>query len=97
MDYGKAIKIVRTLRGLSLLDLSKKIKPKKLDSSYLSRIEKGERTPSLKTLENIANALEIPSNVVLLLANNKKLTSKDNKTVKEIGELLFKILKENKL
>ena len=54
MNYGEKFKHVRTLRGLSLTVLSNKCG---LSAPYLSQIENSKKRPSMKSLENIAKAL----------------------------------------
>ncbi|HEY5056436.1 MAG TPA: helix-turn-helix transcriptional regulator [Acidobacteriaceae bacterium] len=68
MNYGKAIRIARSIADLSqarLAELSD------IDRSYLSLIEGGNRTPSMETLTQISNALKIPFHLFTLLATEK--------------------------
>lgn len=53
---GSRIKELRKKAGLSQEELSEKIG---IDGKYLSRIEVGKRSPSLETLEGIADALNV--------------------------------------
>jgi len=48
MNYGKAIKILRSAKNLEQQELAKKIG---LDSSYISLIENGKRKPSPKRIQ----------------------------------------------
>lgn len=66
--YGIAIKKIRALRLMSQRDLAEKVG---LDVSYISFIETGRRKPSLKALESIASALEIPFYLLTVLASKK--------------------------
>lgn len=54
---GQKIRELREGRGYSLQDLAQKAR---VSVSYLSEIERGTKRPSLKTLERIAQALNIP-------------------------------------
>lgn len=54
---GQKIRQLREERGYSLQDLAQKAG---VSVSYLSEIERGAKKPSLKTLERIAAALNIP-------------------------------------
>jgi len=54
---GKMINQIRTSKNISLTNLSKLTG---IDTGHLSHIEKGERTPSHKTLKLICKALEVP-------------------------------------
>jgi transcriptional regulator with XRE-family HTH domain len=61
-DLGLKIKTLRKQKRIEIKDLAVKVD---ISSSYMSNIESGLRNPSLKTLEKIAKALEIPANVLL--------------------------------
>jgi XRE family transcriptional regulator of biofilm formation len=65
MDYGKAIRIARAIAGIRQKQLAKL---SGLDASHISLIEKGKRRPSLETLEKLSNALNVPQDLLLLLA-----------------------------
>jgi transcriptional regulator with XRE-family HTH domain len=69
MNYARAIKLVRASKGLSQKDLAKKLK---VDSSFVSLLEKGKRCPSMATLESIAGSLNVPIYLIMLLASEKK-------------------------
>jgi transcriptional regulator with XRE-family HTH domain len=85
MDYGKAIKTIRTLRGISQVDLSEKTG---LSKSYLSKIENGQSIPSMEKLEKVASALKIPFYMLILFASEKQ-------DLKGIPENVANELKEN--
>lgn len=68
MNYGNAIRVSRAARRMSQKDLAVRLN---LDASYLSLLEKGTRKPSLDTLEAVARVLEIPLDLLLLLASEK--------------------------
>lgn len=53
---GKKIKCERLKKRLKQLELAKEAN---ISNTYLSDIEVGRTTPSLKTLKELANALEI--------------------------------------
>ncbi|MBU0479062.1 helix-turn-helix transcriptional regulator [Candidatus Woesearchaeota archaeon] len=87
-DYGKAIRIVRSIKGITQTELCKRVKPREMDSSYLSRLEQdGKMNPSLKTIKKIAEALDIPVNVLHMLASSKR-------DLKEIGKILIQVSDE---
>ncbi|MBM7854045.1 transcriptional regulator with XRE-family HTH domain [Desulfohalotomaculum tongense] len=54
---GERIRALREERGYTLQDLAKRAK---LSLSYLSEIERGSKRPSLKTIEKLAAALNVP-------------------------------------
>jgi transcriptional regulator with XRE-family HTH domain len=66
MDYSRAIRIVRSARGLSQKELSELAE---LNPGYISRIEKGTRQPTTKAIERISKALDVPLYLFLLLAS----------------------------
>lgn len=59
---GQYIRQVREERGLSLQELARRTQ---LSVSYLSEIERGTKTPSLKTLEKIAGSLNVPKSQLI--------------------------------
>lgn len=69
MDYGKAIRIVRTAKGFSQSDLAKRLD---LAPSYISRLEAGSRKPTMETMESIADKLHIPLYLLILLSSEKR-------------------------
>jgi transcriptional regulator with XRE-family HTH domain len=72
MNLGKAIRLCRTQKDMSLDDLSAKAK---ISISYLSLLERGKRDPNFSTLESIALGLEIPVSILIFLAKKDELTS----------------------
>lgn len=54
---GEKIRALREERGYTLQDLARRAN---LSLSYLSEIERGSKKPSLKTLEKLAAALNVP-------------------------------------
>jgi len=69
MNYGKAIRIARSIANISQGTLADR---SDLDRSYLSLIEGEKRKPTLETLQKISQALEIPFHLLTLLATEKK-------------------------
>lgn len=68
MNLGKAIKLCRTQQGLNQSELSSIAE---ISISYLSLLEQGKRDPTFSTIENIANGLKLPMNILIFLALNK--------------------------
>jgi transcriptional regulator with XRE-family HTH domain len=90
MNFSKAIKIIRSVKNLEQRQLAKKIG---VDSSYISLIESGKRTPSEKIITKISKELTIPNNLILLLSseeNELKNITKDEAAM--IGTQLLEIL-----
>lgn len=90
MNYGKALKIIRSSRNISQKKLGESVN---LDPSYISLIEKNKRTPTIETLESIVNFLDVPIHLFFLLASNKDGVKKvsSNKRA-DVAELLLNVL-----
>lgn len=90
MQYHKSISTIRGILGLSIQDFAQKTG---LSKSFISRIEKGERKPSEKTIKQIAQRLNIPEKMFHLLA----LDTADNdlKNAQDIGEIMLELLKRS--
>jgi transcriptional regulator with XRE-family HTH domain len=89
MDYGRAIKVVRTAKKLSQQQLADLIK---VDASYVSKIESGQE-PSVKTLEKISETLHTPMVLIMLLASDKKnLMGIDENQAMFLGKELMSVL-----
>lgn len=56
VDIGERIKTVRKSLGLTQDQLAEK---SELSSNYIGQLERGERSPSLKTLSKIARSLGV--------------------------------------
>jgi transcriptional regulator with XRE-family HTH domain len=88
LNIGIAIKQCRDARGLTLQQLAIN---SGLTKSYLSRVENGQRDPTILTLESIANALHIPVNLIILLAEDENDLSS---VFKPINNMLKKAIME---
>ncbi len=69
MSIGLAIKTVREKRSLSQTELAKRVR---VTQAFLSYIEKGSREPSFELIDQISKELEVPQQVLLLLACDKR-------------------------
>ncbi len=65
MDFGKVVKDQRRIMGLSLSDLSSKLKVTK---GYLSRLESGKSMPSVEMVKKLARLLKLDSTQLGILA-----------------------------
>jgi len=65
MDIGKAIKLCRTQKGWTQVNLSKRTG---IAISHVSMIERNQRDPSMKAIQAIAEAFGMPLNVLVFLA-----------------------------
>lgn len=92
MNYTKALKIIRTAKGLSQQEFAKKVG---LSNSLVSRIESGERNLSKKTLVQISKKLDVPTSLISLLSleitDENKFEVKD---MEKLGRVLLKIIHE---
>jgi transcriptional regulator with XRE-family HTH domain len=91
MNYGRAIKIVRTAHGLTLAQLADRVS---VGSSYLSLIEAGKRKPSLDVLQEISSALGVPLHLLTLLASDpSEFDSEENAArVADVAKTLVRLL-----
>lgn len=90
-NVGKAIKDIRTRQNKSLRDLSKACK---LSVNALSKIERGENSPTVASLHKISNALNVHiTNFFVELPEQALVLTRKNDTRKlEINGMLFEIL-----
>ena len=86
-SIGSILRNYRIKRALTLSQLSTNCD---LSLSYLSAIEKGQRTPNIDILERICDAIGIPLEVILILASN----SKDNIVNDRLKPLIEEIVEE---
>jgi transcriptional regulator with XRE-family HTH domain len=63
--FGEAIRRIREERDITQTKLATLTK---LDRSYMSGIERGERNPSLTNILLIARALDVPASVIFTRA-----------------------------
>ena len=90
MNYGKALKIARAIKGIQQAELARKAG---LDPSYVCMLEKGKRRPSLETIERLSSALEIPTHLFSILATEKvDLNRADAEELTRVGESLARLI-----
>lgn len=87
MKFGSVIKTIRTARGLSQQEFANRISA---NTSYISRLEKDNRTPSLKMVRKLADGLEVPYNLLLLLSSDP--SSFEGFSDRDINKLSRKLL-----
>lgn len=83
MNYGRAIRIVRTAHGLSKAELARQLT---IGASHLSLIERGKRQPSVDVLDEISTVLRIPPHLLALLASEPGDLD-DPKNAAQVAEL----------
>lgn len=90
MNYGKAIRVGRSVRGLTQKDLARKAR---LDASYVCRLETGRRNPSKKALQAVATGLGMPMDLLLLLGAEKDDLCKISEAqALELGKAILNVL-----
>jgi transcriptional regulator with XRE-family HTH domain len=93
MKPGKAIRIVRTARGMSQKTLADRAK---IDQSHISLIERNRREPSLGLLETISDVLEVPVYLLVLLGSDQHdLKGISEAQAKAMGQELLRVLLED--
>lgn len=66
MNLGRAIALCRKQRSLNQAELAKRAG---MSVSYLSLLERNERKdPTLSTVQNLAEALQVPTGILFFLA-----------------------------
>lgn len=89
MNYGRAVRICRTAFGLTQVELADRLS---IGTSQLSLIESGKRQPSLKVLNEVSVALNVPPHLLTLLASQPEdLERPENE--QEIAELAKALLR----
>lgn len=68
MNYSKALRVVRTARGLAQKDLAHRLD---VEPAYLSMLERGSRQPSRAFLERFAHTTGLSAPLLALLASGE--------------------------
>lgn len=93
MDLGNAIRICRAHRGLSQAVLAEKAG---ISLSYLSLIENNKRDPTLSSLRRIADAINIPLNLLVFLAADRSdVRGLPGEVQDKLSALILKLLNED--
>jgi transcriptional regulator with XRE-family HTH domain len=74
VKLGRKIKSVRTGRGITIQDIAER---SGLSKGFLSQVENDKTSPSLNTLERIADALETPLTYLLLDEDHAPALARD--------------------
>ena len=89
MNFGRAIRIVRTAHGLTKAQLARQLS---IGASHLSLIERGKRQPSVEVLAEISGALRIPPHLLALLASEPGDLD-DPKNAEQVAELARSLMR----
>lgn len=93
MNLGLAIEECRKLMGVTKSSLAKKAE---LSPPYLTQIISGQREPSISIIEKIANALGIPSSLLIFLASDdSELSNISEETKRELRTLSKHLIQES--
>ncbi|HUS11443.1 MAG TPA: helix-turn-helix transcriptional regulator [Pyrinomonadaceae bacterium] len=93
MNYSKALKFARAIAGLQQKELADLAG---IDASYISLIEQGKRTPSVRAIHKLSHALKIPAHLLTFLAMESEdaaLAHPDE--LKSLGESLTRLVMEH--
>jgi len=85
------VKIVRKKRGIGQQELAKELK---ISQGFLSLVEKGQRVPSFKMTKRLADALEVPPELLLLMGCETSRAKRHSKQIRRITALINDILSE---
>ncbi len=92
---GQTIRILRQARQMKLSELAQK---SRVSSPFLSLVEGGERQPSIVVLQQIAAALGVPENMLVMLATGMDKSLSGDKASKSIAESIDRLIEvEGKL
>jgi transcriptional regulator with XRE-family HTH domain len=86
-DLGDVLRIIRIANDVTAQELAENLE---VSPSYISQIEKGNRTPNFEFLKKYANYFEIPVSAILKAQekNDKEATMDEKFSVK-----IFRIMK----
>ena len=77
--FGEVLKVQRKVRKITQKDLAEKVE---VDKTYISKLERGLRKPSLEVAINLANMLEIPmAEIVAEVESLSGITESEQKGV----------------
>lgn len=91
MNIGRALKLCRSAKDLSLETVAKRAG---ISVSHLSRIENTKREPSLTLVGQIASALDVPAPVIVFLASDEgDLKGIDKETERRFSDLALSLIR----
>lgn len=90
MNHSKALLVVRAAKGLQQKELAELLG---VTSSYISRIESGERPMSKQMLDKLVEKTSIPRELIILLGqDSKNLKEEDSRTVDKMSNELLRLI-----
>lgn len=92
MNIGRAVRTVRERKMLKQKELASALA---ISPSFLCQIEQGKREPNPELVEKIAEKLDVPIQLILLLATEfRSENPKFSKQLKDISYLMLDLLSE---
>lgn len=92
MDYGKALRTCRAIRGWDQEAVAKRAG---LSTSYVSLIETGKRFPSPAAVKKLAKGLLVPESLFALLGTDfSSLPLGEGRTYDQLARSLLALLSE---
>jgi transcriptional regulator with XRE-family HTH domain len=92
MNIGKAIRLCRTQKEMSLDDLSSKVG---ISVSYLSLLERGKRDPNFSVLEKISVGLNVPVSILVFLAAKDELNEVSPDLADKLAKLSLNLIQSS--
>ncbi len=89
MNIGKAIRLCRTQKDMSLEDLASKAG---ISVSYLSLLERGKRDPNFSILQKISLGLGVPVSILVFLAAKDELNSVSPELADKLANLSLSLI-----
>lgn len=86
---GRALKLIRSYHNLTLDQLNERIGHSK---SFISEVERGNKTPSLETLRKYSEAFDMPLSHILFFAENQSEGPRVKKLRRSIAGKAVKML-----
>jgi transcriptional regulator with XRE-family HTH domain len=94
-SVGRALKLIRTVKGIKQSDLADKMKFQK---NYISMIENGRREPSLSFLQSAAAALDVEIDMFFVFAKDRNaFTQHTASNYDRLQEILLQFLEPGKI
>ncbi|MUT68797.1 helix-turn-helix domain-containing protein [Paenibacillus sp. NEAU-GSW1] len=89
MDIGSAIRAIRKRKNITIAQICEETG---LSQGFMSQVETNKTSPSISTLESIANALQVPLAYLLMKKEDRmKIVRKDERKATTSGSDLLKV------
>ena len=90
---GKRLRYLREKRGLSQLELAKKLN---MPDQNVSNYERGFRQPDYETLDKIASFFNVTTDYLLGRSNNPELSKEEQEEYNELEEIIESLPEDEK-